>query len=96
MTKKQLRELRINQHVSYHALDDKGYRHELKARVLGFSKTNLRVVIALADNSVRTVSETHLSHPRSEPHKVSDPNTPEAQAASTEYWEKRSKLKPIK
>jgi hypothetical protein len=33
-------------------------------------------------------------NPRSEPHQVSDPNTPEAQAYSKEYWEKRSKIEP--
>jgi hypothetical protein len=58
MTMDDAKTLRINELVTWSASDDKGYRHDVKGRVL--KVTAHRIVIALAGNAVVTVSPQRL------------------------------------
>ena len=70
-------------------------RAAYEAKIEALKTKGLRTSEQLSKADHRSASVV-ADPPMSEPHKVSDPNTPEAQAASAEYWEKRSKLKPVK
>lgn len=58
MTIEESRTLRINERIIWAAADDRGYRHDLKGRVLRVK--NKRVGIALRDNSYHVVSPRYL------------------------------------
>jgi hypothetical protein len=58
MTTEEARTLRINEAVIWAAADDRGYRHDLKGRVLRI--TNQRIGIALTDNTHHVVSPRYL------------------------------------
>ena len=58
----------------------------------GFAKMDPERLRKIARASIQ--KRWDAKRAKSEPHQVSDPNTPEAKKHAKDYWEKRAKVQP--